>query len=360
MVTSPAELGIDEYFRKRLMPVEEAIPRLVGIDMYGSSIPAGPVGGDLFEYINFQQRYDIETRIARAQKESVRFLDPLPDGHMPRNLVDAHVQWMLTNAGFTTEDAEHYRKAKSSEQLRIAEDLRGLPTTAGVLLVDAQGHDIISAKIASTVHDTFHAFMLSDLDQNGKPTPNMFERINLRLAESVTARNELGSDKDDNWRENATMLYGQIRPSGHFRFLNFGHPSPLVFSAEYGKFTEILEPTIVQFLPLGMAIPEDDPDRNRYFSIAPQPRRVDSSAVSDFQLMSSGDILFLYTDGVYDGSDEQDRLQIEQVIREHRNEPAKAICQAILEHAVNEDDHMKEIGEADRIDDKTVLVIKRQ
>lgn len=99
---------------------------------------------------------------------------------------------MLSKASFTTEDAEHYRKAKSSEQLRIAEDLRPLPTTARVLLVDAQGHDIISAKIASTIHDTFHAFMLSDLDQNGKPTPNMFEGINLRLAESVTARNELG------------------------------------------------------------------------------------------------------------------------------------------------------------------------
>jgi len=47
---------IDEYFRKRLMPVEGAILQLAGIDMYGNSIPAGIVGGDLFQYINFQQR----------------------------------------------------------------------------------------------------------------------------------------------------------------------------------------------------------------------------------------------------------------------------------------------------------------
>jgi hypothetical protein len=57
---------IDEYLRKRLMPVEGAIPQLAGIDMYGNSIPAGIVGGDLFEHINFQQRYNIDGRIARA------------------------------------------------------------------------------------------------------------------------------------------------------------------------------------------------------------------------------------------------------------------------------------------------------
>jgi hypothetical protein len=51
------QLTIDEYLRKRLMPVEGAIPHLPGIEMYGNSIPAGTVGGDVFEYINFQQRY---------------------------------------------------------------------------------------------------------------------------------------------------------------------------------------------------------------------------------------------------------------------------------------------------------------
>ena len=48
--------SIDEYLRERLMPVEGAIPHIAGIEMYGNSIPAGTVGGDLFEYINFQQR----------------------------------------------------------------------------------------------------------------------------------------------------------------------------------------------------------------------------------------------------------------------------------------------------------------
>ena len=49
------------------MPVEGTIPHMPGIEMYGNSIPAGTVGGDLFEYINFEQRYDLDAGIQRAK-----------------------------------------------------------------------------------------------------------------------------------------------------------------------------------------------------------------------------------------------------------------------------------------------------
>src|SRR5215472_2908495 len=192
MATPYTPQSIDEYLRKRLMPVEGAIPHLQGIEMYGNSTPAEAVGGDLFEYINFQQRYDIDARIQRALKRSQEYLQPLPAGAVPRNSVDDHVEWLKSRPGFKPEMETAYREARSSEQVRVAEDLRELYSTAGVLLVDAQGHGIISAKIASTVHDTFHALMLSELDHHGKATPELFENINLRLALSVTARNALG------------------------------------------------------------------------------------------------------------------------------------------------------------------------
>src|SRR5947207_2726465 len=224
---------IDEYLRKRLMPVEGAIPHVQGIEMYGNSIPAGTVGGDLFEYINFQQRYDIDARIQRALKRSKEYLEPLPAGAAPSNSVDEHVEWLKLRPGYKPEMETEYRDARSSEQVRIAEDLRELYSTAGVLLVDAEGHGIIAAKIASTVHDTFHALMLSELDHRGKTTPELFERLNLRLAQSATARNALGRSQDENTQEIATMLYGEVRAYGNFRFFNFGHPPPLFFSAEY-------------------------------------------------------------------------------------------------------------------------------
>jgi serine phosphatase RsbU (regulator of sigma subunit) len=75
--------------------------------------------------------------------------------------------------------------------------------------------------------------------------------------------------------------------------------------------------------------------------------------------MNPGDILFLYTDGVYDGSDDEQRRQLEAVMREHCLLPAKEICNALLEYAVMEDHHLRQIGEEDRIDDKTVFIIKR-
>jgi serine phosphatase RsbU (regulator of sigma subunit) len=350
---------IDEYLRERLMPVEGAIPHLPGIEMFGNSIPAGTVGGDLFEYINFRQRYDVDARIQRALRLSREFLEPLPPGVPVRNSVDDHVQWMKGTPGYRPEMETEYRFARSSEQVRVAEYLGELCSTAGVLVVDAQGHGLISAKIASTVHDTFHALMLTELDRYGKTTPELFDNLNLRLAQSVTARNALGISEKEGAREIATMLYGEVRPGGLFRFVNFGHPPPLVYSAEFRKFMKIDEDRMVQFLALGLQVPADHPDRKKYYSLSFRQREFESSEIAEITLMSPGDILVLYTDGVYDGRDEQVREQLEAVMREHYWQPARDICNALLEQAVKQDDLLRQSGYDDMIDDKTVFIIKR-
>jgi serine phosphatase RsbU (regulator of sigma subunit) len=359
MTTEHTDLTIDDYLRERLMPVEGSIPQISGIEMYGNSVPVGKVGGDLFEYINFHQRYDVDARIQQALKLSKEYLDPLPPGAPPRNSVDDHVEWLRSRPDYRSEMEVEYRDARSSEQVRVAEVLHELYSIGGVLLVDAQGHGLIAAKIASTVHDTFHAFMLSELDHHGRTTPELFENMNLRLAQSVTARNALGISEKENARELATMLYGEVHPWGYFRFVNFGHPPPLVFSAEYRKFVVLDKDRMVQFLPLGLQISADHPDRQRYFSMQFRPRPANSSDVAEITLMSPGYILFLYTDGVYDGSDPEERHHLEAVMRENSSKSARDICNALLEHATKDDDHLRQIGEEDRIDDKTVFIIKR-
>ena len=309
MATPQVELTIDEYLRKRLMPVEGAIPQLVGIDMYGNSIPAGPVGGDLFEYINFQQRYNIDARVARALTLSKEYLEPFLTGQTPRNSVDAHVEWLQSKPGYSDSVAAEYKRAKRSEQLRIAEDPSGTPHDRRSSTGGRSGarHYLGEDCLNCPRHlPCIHAFGAGSERKNN--TRHVREDQSAARPSHVTARNALGWDKDDNSREIATMLYGEIRPSGHFRFVNFGHPPPLVFSAEYEKFVEIGKARMVQFLPLGLAIPEDNPDRNRYLSMTPRTRKMNSSDVAEITLMSPGDILFLYTDGVYDGSDEQDRV----------------------------------------------------
>ena len=341
------------------MPVEGAVPHIPGIEMFGNSIPAGTVGGDLFEYINFQQRYDIDARIQQAQRLSKQFLDSLPPSVSVRNSVDDHIEWLKKTSGYRPEMEIEYRFARSSEEIRVTEELRELHSTAGVLVVDAQGHGVISAKIASTVHDTFHALMLTELDRYGRTTPMLLGNINLRLAQSVTARNALGIIQKEDAREIATMIYGEIRPGGRFRFANFGHPPPLVFSAEYRKLMNINESRMVQFLALGLEVPADHPDRRKYYSLNLRQAEFDSSDLGEITLMSPGDILVLYTDGVYDGSDAQARDLIELVMREHYREPAKEICNALLDHAVRQDERLRQNGDMDLIDDKTVFIVKR-
>src|ERR1019366_7862939 len=108
----------------------------------------------------------------------------------------------------------------------------------------------------------------------GKTTPEFFEKINLRLAHSVTARNALGRDAEDNSREIATMLYGEIRPDGHFRVVNFGHPPPLVFSAEYRRFA--MKPCPLQFrnyLDPSWRSPEGIDDPQTAFRVASEKLR---------------------------------------------------------------------------------------
>jgi hypothetical protein len=105
-------LNIDEYLRKRLMPAEEAIPHIPGIQIFGSSIPAETVGGDLLEYISFQQRYDIDARIRQAHRLSQVFVEPLPAGAASRNLVDDQVQWLKTAPDYRPEMEKEYRFAR--------------------------------------------------------------------------------------------------------------------------------------------------------------------------------------------------------------------------------------------------------
>ena len=349
---------IDEYLRQRLTPVEGAIPQIPGIEMYGNSIPAGTVGGDLFEYINFQQRYDIDARIQRAQRLAKEFLKPLPPGAHARNSVDDHIEWLRETSGYRPQMEVDYRFAKSSEQVRVAEDLPGLYSTAGILIVDAQGHGIISAKIASTVHDTFHALLLDELDTYGKTTPELFENLNLRLALSATARNTLGANQKERSREIATLLYGEVHPDGTFRFANFGHPPPLVFSAESSRLLQLNEDQMAQFLALGLQLAADHPDRRKYFSLDLRKTPFTYCDVAEITL-NPADILVLYTDGVYDGSDEQAREQLETLLRDHQQESARDICNAVMDYAVVQDALLRQQGDEALIDDKTVFIVKR-
>jgi len=172
--------------------VEGAIPHVQGIEMYGNSIPAGTVGGDLFEYINFQQRYDIDARIQRALKRSRSISSASPGGCRV-------IQWTICRMAEIEPDYKpemeiEYRDARSSEQVRVAEDLHELYSTAGVLVVDAQGHGIISAKSHPRFTTHFMPLCFPTRPQ-GKNNCGVIREDQLAIALSITARNALGKSE---------------------------------------------------------------------------------------------------------------------------------------------------------------------
>jgi len=150
-----------------------------------------------------------------------------------------------------------------------------------------------------------------------------------------------------------------VHPEGNFRFANFGHPPPLVFSAKCSRLLPVNEDHMAQFLALGLQLPADHPDRRRYFSMDLRKRRIMSEDIAEITLIDSGDILMLYTDGVYDGSDAEVRQSLEEILRRHHTEPARNICDAIMEFALLQDEVLRLNGDADLIDDKTVFIVKR-
>jgi len=233
------ELQNFQELAKALKPSPGEIPRLAEIDIGGLSIPLKElVGGDHIIYIDFNQRYDMARRIRDAEK---------------RNRPD------------------------------VIEKLRFCQHRAGILLADVSGHRITDALIAAMLHQAFLLGVYYELDRFGEITTKLFEHINQRFYRTTSVRKYL------------TMLYGEISEAGRFRFISAGHPRPMVYSREYGRFVEISEKRLVSYPPVGMfpsntTVDEEvDPGTLGYKK---------PYTVNEIDLLAEGDVLFLYTDGL--------------------------------------------------------------
>jgi hypothetical protein len=80
---------------------------------------------------------------------------------------------------------------------------------------------------------------------------------------------------------------------------------------------------MVQFLALGLQLPAHPSDLKKYYSLNVRQTEFNTTDLSEITLMSPGDILVLYTDGVYDGSGQKGREQLEAVMREYYRQPAR-------------------------------------
>ncbi len=287
------------YTARHLTPAPGAIPQIGGTDIYGRSIPLnGVAGGDLISYINFEERFDLDTRIGEAIERG---------------------------------------------QEEVVRALQRLKRSGGILVADVTGHKFADAIRALMLQQAFHTAALYEMDLNGEITVRLFEQINTRFLKSRTLRN-LASDRDR--AGFITLIYGEISNTGRFRFVSAGHPSPLVFSREYDCFVDISQDRLVSYPPIGLQPSEDHADASHYERALGYKKRY---TVNELNLMGQGDVLLLYTDGLIDPFSMYTQKNLERAISRAKDGNAKEICEEILSgRAMNE-----------QTDDLSIVVIKR-
>ena len=274
-----------------LIPSSGEIPRIDGIDIASLSMPLkGGIGGDHLIHIDFNRRYNLTRRLARAR-----------------------------------------RKGRDA----VAKKLEELKERAGILLADVSGHRMTDALIAAMLHQAFLVGAYYELDRYGEITTRIFEHLNTRFYRT-TALNKY-----------FTMIYGEITKGGRFRFISAGHQPPAVFSREYGKFAKIKSEQLVSFPPVGLLPPTNDPDD----PVETQTKAVRGYEVNELSLLSPGDILLLFTDGLVEH--DQGRFYpetVEQLLGRAAGKTSAEICEQ-LEHEILE--------RAKPDDDVSVVVIRR-
>jgi serine phosphatase RsbU (regulator of sigma subunit) len=286
------ELRNFEEIARLLKPSPGEIPHLPGVDIHGLSLPLrGPIGGDHIVYIDFDQRYDLDARIAAA---------------------------------------------RAAGRDDVARNLRRNRQRTGVLLADVAGHRITDALVASMLHQAFLLGVYYELDMQGEVTTRLFEHLKTRFYESTSLQKLV------------TLVYGEIATDGRFRFVLAGHPPPLVFSREFGRFVDVGIDRRMTDVPLGLLPSEDDPDRSRRQGLAARNERYQ---INEIDLLNRGDLLLLCSDGLVDHAGGAFcPAVLEEVLREAGGAPAAEIC-ARIERAV---------GEAGpRDDDISFVVIRR-
>jgi serine phosphatase RsbU (regulator of sigma subunit) len=268
------------YMARRLMPAPGAIPHIPWTDIYGMTIPLnGIAGGDLITYVNFQERFDLDARI---------------------------------------------RAANTQGQEGVARSLQRLKYVGGVLVADVAGHDFSDAMRALMLHQVFHTAALYEMDLNGEITVRLFEQVNTRFLKSTTLRNLAAGPDQTSF---ITLIYGEISQTGRFRFVSAGHPPPLVFSREYDRFVEISPERFASYPPIGLQPSEDNADASHYERPLGYKKQY---TTNELNLMGNGDVLLLYTDGLYDPFSPYTREQLEKVVSQTKNGGAKEICEAIV------------------------------
>ena len=264
-----------ERIAKGIMPRPGSVPSLIGMEIYGETLPLnGIVGGDHITYVDFKKRYDLDARIKVAAEEG------RPD---------------------------------------VVANLERCRRMAGVVLIDVSGHQATDAMLAAMFHQAFLVGVLYELDIFGHITKRLFENLNQRFHRTSSVNKFI------------TAVHGEISEDATFRFLLAGHPPPIVFSAEHDRFMDVDPDRYTSFPPVGTLPSKDVVDGTRAKSVLGFKEQYE---VNEWTLMGGGDILLLCTDGLQEHQRRGDPYfphRLEHVMRRAKHLSAADIVHTVLD-----------------------------
>ena len=244
----------------------------------------------------------------------------------------------------------------------FAAKLKKLYNRFGILIADAAGHRIGDSITANFLHGAFKTGVAYELMRHGEVTASLFEMLNTifynRMAEESDAKGRpIGPPYIMTPRvltpdvpPYLTLIYGEVRNDGRFRYLSAGHPPPIVFSQKFDRIVTLYDDRTRASMPLGIFPSDYHVDHEAFGKAAVTKKRY---SVNEINLLGIGDIMLLYTDCLIeherDGVSFKDS-RLEQVLRDCKKGSARDIYERLLAE-------MRAYAPLD--DDLTIAVIKK-
>lgn len=197
----------------------------------------------------------------------------------------------------------------------------GIQGKMGVVIADAAGHGLAAAMLIRDFNTALHTAISFQSFYVQNTTPLLFTKINRRMFRSSEPNQFIAA------------FYSELQLSGTIRYMNAGHPSPLLFKKE-------------KVVPLDRGGP--------VLGVFPDPPH-------EYQVgeafLEKDDVLVCCTDGILEAMDctgrEYGYGRLEKVVAVHRNLSSQGLFDAILKDV---ETFSRDVGQTD---DRTLILIRK-
>ena len=258
----------------QINPIFREVPVLQGFDFFSEVMYLHEnSGGDHCEFIDFKKVFDLEKRIEQA---------------------------------------------KAKGRINVADELVKNNDKVGILISDVTGHEPTDVVLTAKLLGAMKMGMLNQLRLYGHVTTRLFDDINYLFCEEGSTEKSI------------TLMYGEIFLNGVFKYINAGHPPPVIYSSRE-EMLKVLDPRLYHGTkPVGIGFSREHIDSSK---------KINSSVYDDkFKinelLVQKGDILICGTDGMF-GLEHEGNMyfprHLEEIVKKYKNNRADEIGQAIKE-----------------------------